>query len=149
MWIFTPIGGYSVVNRHRNTDSHTPSGELAVRSRSHRDLNNLKKAARVWKIPSIADAEITSTASSDYSCRMLVPIEDWQNALVRLSNIAYSDFKEESVRVNGQSHYSTMVLPNIWSTWRECSQDDLEELNQLAGWPPRDALHAIGDDPND
>ena len=143
MWIFTPIGGYSVVNRHRNMNEHSPSGEVMVRSRSYRDLRNLIKAGKTWKIKSIGDAELVSTPDNDYCCRIFVPIEDWQNAVVRLSQIQYPNFKNEAHRVNGdESFYAAFILPNIWSTWRSSAAQERSnrDHSDYSGWPPSQSL---------
>ena len=154
MWIFTPIGGYSVVNRHRNMNEDSPSGELMVRSRSTQDLNNLKKAARRWNIDSIADAEIIRTPDNDYACRIFVPIEDWQTVLVRLSNISYPNFKNEAARVNGyESFYASFILPNIWSTWRGSAQEEPEQrprsFEDNQPWPASQALPTVSNPEED
>lgn len=148
MWIFTPIGGYSVVNRHRDMLTPSPSGEVVVRSRSYQDLRNLIKVAKKWKIESIGNAELVSTPDNEYCCRIFVAMEDWQNALVRLSNISYSNFKNEAHRVNGdESFYANFVLPNIWSTWRGAGDriafDQRKAERVPECWPPSQDLKAV------
>lgn len=113
MWLFTPDGFYSVVNKD-------PSGEnrLCIRSRVAADLDKL----RAKYIPSLSPTEESTYA--DYQYRGYAPRQDVARAMMRVvEDIDYDNFKDRvAVNDKDRSH----VYSRVWA--------DVLQLDKREWW---------------
>lgn len=100
MWLFTPIGFYSVV-------AHPGSDALVVRARALIDLEQLRDLH-------LPDLEILETPDRDYRWRTLVARDEWEHAAARMAvEIDYPNFKAEVARRQG--HERAHRYGQVWS----------------------------------
>lgn len=100
MWLFTPIGFFSVV-AHRDNDA------LIVRARVLSDLEALRDGF-------MPDLEILETPERDYRWRALVARDEWEHTAARLAaSIDYPNFKSEVARRQGSARAHR--YGEIWS----------------------------------
>ena len=103
MWIFTPIGFFSVVKKE-----HNEPGEITIRARVEGDLESLK-----GYIPSMSD--IYESEYSDYRYRATAKHSDYADALAKLSmEIDYSNFKNKVTESQGRRR--ARIYGDVWST---------------------------------
>jgi len=103
MWLMTPIGFFSIVEKPN--DRHV--GTLTVRARVEGDLVALK--ARY--LPELN--EIKTDQGTDYRYRATAPREAVARALSRLTiDLDYSNFKDEVSRMQG--HERARVYGEVW-----------------------------------
>ena len=108
MWLMTPIGFFSIVEKHDDRDA----GTLTVRARVEGDLAELK--ARY--LPELG--EIQAHLGTDYRYRATAPKEAVARALSQLAlNLDYSNFKDEVYRVQGYER--ARVYGEVWSSLYE------------------------------
>jgi hypothetical protein len=101
MWVFTPIGFFSVVQK-RGT------AHLTVRARVLADLDGLRKRY----LPSLS--KTVATPSADYPFRATVSHADWGKAMARMSgDVNYHNFKSEVERVQGAGRAA--VYHAVWA----------------------------------
>lgn len=92
MWLMTPIGFFSIVQKPSDPDSDT----LTVRARVRSDL----EALRDQYLPGLG--EIQESRHNDYRFRAVVPRPAVAAAMAALvSALDYSNFKAEVARVQG------------------------------------------------
>ena len=102
MWLITPIGFFSVVQKP-NTDY------LTVRSRVEDDLRLL----RARYLPNLSDS--VSTPNNDYGYRAFCSHEDFGEAMKKISqDIDYGNFKSHIKRVQGKSRAG--VYSDVWTS---------------------------------
>lgn len=103
MWMITPIGFFSVVQK--STDKL--QGTLTVRARVKGDLENLKK----HYLPELAD--ITESHNTDYRYRAVAPRSAVAAAMVRLvDELDYDNFKNEVARMQG--YVRSHLYHDVW-----------------------------------
>ena len=104
MWLFTPDGFYSVVDKH---DEWHP-GQLCVRARAAEDLANLRGGF----LPKLGETIVG--AGTDYPYRAWAPREDvaaWVSSQVM--TLDYSNFKNEVARVQGRER--AHIYGGVWT----------------------------------
>jgi hypothetical protein len=105
MWIFTPFGFFSIVQRRGDKT-------LTVRARAKGDLDLLRESYLPSLSPTVA------TPKADYPHRATVNHQSLATALGRLArNIDYPNFKDEVRRVQGDDR--EQVYERVWSVVRE------------------------------
>lgn len=103
MWIFTPRGFYSVVQKPQDRKKRT----LTVRTRNRADIDALVHdyfpKAKPYRVP-----------GSDYEWRVRVPKRAWARAVQQMAlDIDYSNFKDEVTRRQGWDRHD--VYLRVWS----------------------------------
>ena len=89
MWLFTPLGFYSVVQHRDDPDT------MLVRARVREDLERLRD-------DHLPGAEVIEGAGTDYRFRVLVPRAAWEQAAAALArDVDYPNFKSEVARTDG------------------------------------------------
>lgn len=92
MWLITPCGFFSVVQK----PSDKQTGTLTVRARVRGDL----EALREQFLPNLG--QITESKTNDYRFRAVTPQEDVAVAMAEMvRQICYSNFKSEVARRQG------------------------------------------------
>ena len=103
MWLMTPIGFFSIVEKHN--DRH--DGTLTVRARVEGDLAALKSRY----LPELG--EIKAGEGTDYQFRATAPREAVARALSQLTlDLDYANFKDEVSRVQGYER--ARVYGEVW-----------------------------------
>jgi hypothetical protein len=109
MWIFTPIGFFSVV-------ADRGGKGVWVRARFEGDLERLRDQV----LPTMA--AIAETPDADYRFRVLVPRRQWTAAARRLAErIDYDNFKTEVARHDPDRAHLYM---GVWSHLRRAQEAD-------------------------
>lgn len=105
MWLITPIGFFSIVQK----PSDKSSGTLTVRARVRSDLDALKQ----HYLPGLDD--IKESADTDYRFRATAPRGEVSAALAELAaDIDYSNFKAEVAKKQGYKRSS--LYHEVWKT---------------------------------
>lgn len=92
MWLITPIGFFSVVQK----PSDVATGTLTVRARVRSDL----EALREHHLPGLG--EVVESSTNDYRFRAAAPRQEVANAMAAMVNVLdYSNFKNEVAKVQG------------------------------------------------
>ena len=103
MWLVTPIGFFSIVQKPSDKQNDT----LTVRSRLRSDLVALKQQY----LPSLG--EILESHDTDYQFRAVAPKADVSTAMAKLiSNLDYSNFKSEVAKQQGKKRAS--LYRQVW-----------------------------------
>ena len=131
MWIFTPIGGYSIVQKPGQT-------RLTVRSRTRGDLVRLHRAmhgARCRCLP------IETDFRADYPFRMRVLRGDLAKTVAGLiQDIRYPNVKDEVTRVLGPDR--AWEYGAIWAAWADAARATLDFCLQRGKlWVERGGPH--------
>lgn len=103
MWVFTPEGFYSVVQKRQDRKKNT----LTIRTRNRADIDSLVAnhfpKARPYRVD-----------GSDYEWRIRVPKKGWARAVQRMAmDIDYANFKDEVTRRQGWDRHD--VYLRVWS----------------------------------
>ena len=120
MWLFTPTGFLSVVDKGDKTDDGKVL--LCVRARYKEDLADILKyldSAGDSETPKILDAEVMHNPYYDYRFRIFVRKLDFMTYMATVVNrINYDNFKDRCAELD--SPHSTKerlgVLSDIWLT---------------------------------
>ena len=123
MWIFTPDGYYSVVQKPQDRKR----GTLTIRARNREDMDALVQRyfpdAKPWRLK-----------HSDYEWRIRVPQEDWAQAVARMAlEIDYDNFKTEVGRRQG--HKRASIYGRVWSVLL-----DLESKRRWMSFKPDEPI---------
>ena len=103
MWIITPIGFFSVVQKPGDAAGNT----LTIRARVRSDLEALRKTC----LPSMGD--ITESTTSDYRFRAVAPRADIAAAMASMVNaLDYSNFKNQVTKVQGAER--AKLYHDVW-----------------------------------
>ena len=106
MWIFTPIGFFSIVQK--KDDLPGTDGTLTVRSRIKGDLESLRKHCGRM-------SEIDCISGSDYPYRATAPRAEVMGAMANLPHgINYNNFKDEVSKKQGAERAA--VYEQVWET---------------------------------
>lgn len=104
MWIMTPRGFYSAVQKDPDFDT------LTIRARARGDLESL---CELPTMRSYAE-DISEGAGTDYPYRIEVRRDDWNAALAAMGDeIDYSNFKDEVKEMQGKERAAT--YGRVWS----------------------------------
>ncbi|NYT58207.1 hypothetical protein H0A65_04635 [Alcaligenaceae bacterium] len=103
MWLLTPLGFFSIVQKAGDQ----AQGTLTVRARVASDLDNLRQS-----VLSSLSATITG-AGTDYQFRASAPREDVARALGELAlHTSYSNFKNEVAKRQGKARAA--LYHDVW-----------------------------------
>ena len=112
MWIFTPFGFFSVVQKPGQSD-------LTVRARVESDLD----ALREHYLPSLTETLMTTT--SDYRYRGRASHQAVADAMAQIArDITYDNFKNEVAARQGHGRANTYC--NIWSVCWDLQEQHAE-----------------------
>ena len=115
MWIITPVGFFSIVQKPDDIRQHT----LTVRARDQADLDALRK----YYLPSLG--EISAGAGTDYRFRAKALRSEVAAAMSALvEDIEYDNFKSEVRRRQGPLREAIYYL--VWEALQE-----IQERRQL------------------
>lgn len=104
MWIFLPIGFFSIVRIHG-------SERFAVRARRRMHLERLLR-----DVPGLNRVVISESEKTDYRHRVIVAAPAVKAILdFAREAISYTNFKSEAERVNGHDIY-VEALHDVWGT---------------------------------
>ena len=116
MWIATPIGFFSVVQK-----PFEPNGVLTVRARAIEDLENLRKNYLGHNM-----SQIITDKRADYHYRATTTTEAWAVALASMArDIDYSNFKNEVKAVQGAERAG--IYGRVWSALYEIQKTSPDE----------------------
>jgi hypothetical protein len=123
MWTFTETGFTSAVQHRDNPDL------LVVRAR---DLLSLEPIAAEFP-----ELEITSSATSDYPHRIIMPKTKYASWLVKgVVALNYPNFKNRVYQTRGQKF--AHLLSNVWATMLgaedQAAQDVRDGYDAKYGW---------------
>ena len=109
MWLFTPIGFFSIVQK--------PGDDvLTIRSRVAGDL----EALRERYLPSLST--IISTLDADYAFRATASHRDFAESLASMAaSIDYDNFKDEVARKQGDDR--AKVYSKVWGIMRDVQEN--------------------------
>lgn len=105
MWLITPIGFFSIVQK----PSDKATDRLTIRARVKSDLD----ALRQLYIPSLG--EIQESDTNDYRFRAVASRSDVAEAMTKLiDDLDYSNFKNEVAKTQGYDRAD--LYHDVWST---------------------------------
>ena len=108
MWLITPIGFFSIVQK----PDDRKKGTLTVRSRLRSDLEALRK----HYLPELGP--IQESSETDYRFRALAPCAEVSAAMARMiARLDYSNFKSEVARRQGQKRAA--LYHEVWEVLYE------------------------------
>ena len=111
MWLFTPIGFFSIVQKRGDNS-------LTVRARVASDLDLLRDQF----LPSLST--ITATPDGDYAFRANASHRDFGEALASMAaSIDYDNFKDEVARKQGDERATR--YSEVWSVMRRLQENNL------------------------
>ena len=112
MWLLTPVGFFSIVQKATDAAKNT----LTVRARVKGDLEALRKRY----LPAMG--EIAESRTNDYRFRAVVPRADVSAAMSKMiEDLDYSNFKSEVAKVQG--HAREHVYHDVWSVLYKLQKD--------------------------
>ncbi|NYT60625.1 NUDIX hydrolase [Alcaligenaceae bacterium] len=104
MWLLTPLGFFSIVQKGNDQ----AQGTLTVRARVASDLDNLRQSV----LPSLSAT--VSGAGTDYQFRASAPRDDVARALGELAlHTTYSNFKDEVAKRQGKARAA--LYHDVWN----------------------------------
>ncbi len=111
MWLLTPIGFFSIVQKPDDVTRNT----LTVRARVRKDLESL----RIRYLPGLG--EIRESRSNDYRFRAQAPRSEISAAMTSLvDELSYANFKNQVRKEQGSARES--VYHEVW-----CALHQLQE----------------------
>lgn len=126
MWIFTPIGFFSVTQVNRASKS-VPEGTLQIRARVKQDLVNLRERY----IPELS--EPISLPHRDYPYRAYISREALAPVMARMiEDIDYSNFKDQ-VKANQGKERASLYM-DVWSTMYQAERKLEEKKRKTQGF---------------
>ena len=125
MWIITPLGFFSIVQK----PSDLSAGTLTVRARVRSDLESLKAAV----LPGLG--AITESRSTDYRFRATAPRTLIEVAMAKLvAQLDYGNFKDRVAKVQGVKRSN--LYHDVWSVLNRMQGDPAYEAKaKKAGKP--------------
>lgn len=122
MWMITPVGFFSIVQKF----SDKSKGTLTVRARVKSDLENLKQ----HYLPELGD--ITETRNTDYRYRAVAPRSAMAAAMTRLvDELSYDNFKNEVARRQGYER--AHLYHGVWDVLHRMQHSNSFESNGEIG----------------
>lgn len=104
MWLMTPLGFFSIVQKPEDIER----GTLTVRARVASDLDNLRNGPLPTLGPTITNA------GTDYACRSTAPRDDVAKALTALAmGLNYANFKTEVGKHQGMER--AHLYGEVWN----------------------------------
>lgn len=135
MWLFTPKGFYSVVQKRQDRAGDT----LTIRTRNRADIDALKEY--------FPDAKPFRVKASDYAWRIRVPRQEWAAAVARMAlEVDYSNFKDRVTEVQGHKRHA--VYLRVWSallTLRDTPRRSTRKRRSAVEWEWDDASPMLTD----
>lgn len=121
MWLITPFGFFSVVQKN----SDIKAGTLTIRARLRSDLARLKQQY----LPSLS--HISESSDSDYRFRATATKTEVGQAMAQLvENIDYSNFKSEVHKKQG--YYRAQLYGKLWSVLYQLQTDQqLQDIDAV------------------
>jgi len=111
MWLLTPFGFFSIVQKPDDADR----GTLTIRGRAKSDLEDLRKRY----LPAMS--EIIENAGTDYRYRANASRSDVQAAVGRIvQDLDYGNFKDEVARRQGSRR--AKIYGKVWDALYELQQ---------------------------
>jgi hypothetical protein len=112
MWILTPLGFFSIVQKPNDS----AAGTLTVRARVRSDLESLKASV----LPGLG--AITESKSTDYRFRATAPRALVETALAKLvTQLDYSNFKTQVSTAQGAKRAN--LYHDVWSVLQRMQGD--------------------------
>lgn len=112
MWLITPVGFFSIVQKPTDRQNNT----LTVRARVRSDLLALKRDF----LPNLGP--VHESLNADYRFRAVAPRADIANAMVRMvEQLNYDNFKSEVARKQG--HRRAGRYHQVWDVLYELQAD--------------------------
>lgn len=125
MWLITPIGFYSVVQKASDVAADT----LTIRARVHGDL----LALREQYLPGLC--EISESKTNDYRFRAVAPRAEVAAAMAKLvGDLRYANFKDHVAKVQGKPR--AHLYHDVWSVLYEL-QAEPAKFNPPMGKPAK------------
>ena len=124
MWIITPLGFFSIVQKPRDAKA----GTLTVRARVRTDLEALQAAV----LPGLG--KISKSKSTDYRFRATAVRAQVEAAMAKLTQqLDYSNFKDQVAKVQGakRSH----LYHDVWAVLSRMQGDASYEVKQTKKAP--------------
>ena len=104
MWLITPLGFFSIVEK----PSDRAAGTLTVRARVREDLEALRDT---W-LPALG--QVHESANTDYRFRAVAARDTVSEAMTKLvASIDYANFKDEVAKRQGRDRES--LYHDVWS----------------------------------
>lgn len=104
MWLMTPLGFFSIVEKPEDVQR----GTLTVRARVESDLDNMRSGPLPTLGPTI------TKAGTDYACRAIAPRDDVAKALADLvMGLNYANFKTEVGKRQGKER--AHLYGEVWN----------------------------------
>ena len=114
MWLITPIGFFSVVQK----PADKKTGVLTIRARVRGDLDKLREKY----LPSLGPIE--DSVGTDYRYRANAPQAETSTAVARMiADIDYSNFKNEVAK--SQGHNRSDVYHDVWTVLNRLQTDPM------------------------
>lgn len=130
MWIVTPIGFFSIVQK----PGDKAAGLLTVRARVRSDLDALRASA----LPTLG--ETIESRETDYRFRAVAPRQDVQAAISKLvAELDYSNFKSKVAKAQGPKR--ERLYHDVWSVLHRMQGDPAYEAT--SGKAAQPAIPAI------
>lgn len=105
MWLMTPLGFFSIVQKPEDVER----GTLTVRARVESDLDNLRNGP----LPTLGAT--IANAGADYACRAIAPRKDVAKAVAALAmGLNYANFKTEVSKRQGNER--AHLYGEVWHT---------------------------------
>ena len=124
MWILTPFGFFSVVQK-----TFEPHGLLTIRARSRGDLENLRDQYLGNKM-----SQILEDLRADYQFRATVINKDWAEAVGQMTmDIDYDNFKNEVKARQGSKRAA--IYGRVWSELYEIQQSQRRYVRKMPPQP--------------
>ena len=112
MWLMTPSGFFSIVQKPEDEQART----LTIRARVRGDLERLRETC----LPGMG--EIVANAGTDYRYRARAPRAEVASAMVKIVNdIQYGNFKDEVAREQGKERAG--LYGEVWQALYDLPDD--------------------------
>lgn len=119
MWIITPLGFFSIVQK----PADVAAGTLTVRARVRSDLEALQAVV----LPGLGP--ITASKATDYRFRATAPRKLVEAAVVKLvAQLDYSNFKNQVAKVQGSMRAD--LYHDVWAVLHRMQGDPTYEVKQ-------------------
>ncbi|MCZ8016228.1 MAG: NUDIX hydrolase [Limnobacter sp.] len=112
MWLITPVGFFSIVQK----SSDQSAGTLTVRARVHADLD----ALRLYFLPDLS--EVKESTNTDYRFRATAPRASVAKAMAMfIEQLDYSNFKNQVAKIQGPKR--AHLYHDVWDVLYRLQQD--------------------------
>jgi ADP-ribose pyrophosphatase YjhB (NUDIX family) len=133
MWLLTPVGFFSIVQKPGDEKADT----LTIRSRAKGDLY----ALRLHYLPSLG--EVIANAGTDYRFRASAPRADIAQVMSKLiTDINYDNFKNEVTKRQGKARAQT--YHKVWDSLFDITEPELVDTSLKPDPKTRSLAQAYG-----